>query len=73
MSDLILSTKNNHFEAFRMRKLESSGANDGEYDDSEKFREKMKLDEDNLRKKFTEQVRLEEARFRKWENNVHLY
>ena len=32
---------------------------------------KFKEEEEALRKRFTEQVKLEEARFRQWEQRVH--
>lgn len=35
------------------------------------IQEKMKKDEDSLRKRFAEQVRLEEMRFRQWEQKVY--
>jgi len=33
----------------------------------------MKEEEDALRKRFTEQVRTEESKFRKWEQEVRFY
>lgn len=72
MYDLIKSTEDDHFEEYRVQRLTASGRLD---DDPVSFAkkslaQKMKQDEESLRKKFTEQVKLEEARFRKWEQNV---
>ena len=72
MYDLIKSTEDDHFEEYRISRLTASGRSD---DDPAAFAKKnlsakMKQDEESLRKKFTEQVKLEEARFRKWEQNV---
>lgn len=75
MYDLITSTENNHYEVFRKNIFTGKGL--GEDDVVMKFADqpakktiKPKDDEESLRKRFTEQVRLEEARFRKWEQNV---
>ncbi|KAI9204223.1 Septin-domain-containing protein [Polychytrium aggregatum] len=72
MHDLISSTEETHFENFRSTKLTAEGRSDD--DPSARARKvmdtKMKEEEDALRKRFTEQVRLEEARFRQWEQRL---
>ncbi|KAJ3220301.1 hypothetical protein HK099_004402 [Clydaea vesicula] len=72
MSDLIESTEEIHYEKSRSLKLTQSGKTD---DDPQVTAKKnletlMKNEEESLRKKFTEQVRLEETRFRKWEQRL---
>ncbi|KAI8900683.1 Septin-domain-containing protein, partial [Globomyces pollinis-pini] len=72
MYDLIESTEQEHFEQFRVARLTSQGRNDNDpvRIAQKTGSQKMKDDEEALRKRFTEQVRLEEARFRKWEQNL---
>ena len=79
MYDLIESTES-HYENFRAQYLQKTGVSDkaipisatgGMGTSTDKMDlEKMKESEETLRKRFTEQVRAEEARFRKWENKV---
>ncbi|KAI9017371.1 Septin-domain-containing protein [Gaertneriomyces semiglobifer] len=72
MHDLITSTEELHYENFRMGKLTS----EGHTDDGPAIRAKrqievrMKDEEEALRKRFTEQVRMEENRFRQWEQRL---
>ncbi|KAI9105687.1 Septin-domain-containing protein [Phlyctochytrium arcticum] len=72
MHDLIVSTEEQHYENFRMDKLASEGRSDD--DPAIRARKalevKMKEEEDALRKRFTEQVRMEENRFRQWEQRL---
>ncbi|KAJ3274179.1 hypothetical protein HDV01_003462 [Terramyces sp. JEL0728] len=72
MYDLISSTEDNHYEEYRMQRLTASGLSDDDpvRNAQKNMSAKMKEDEESLRKRFTEQVRLEESRFRKWEQNV---
>nr|KAJ3423174.1 hypothetical protein HK105_001300 [Polyrhizophydium stewartii] len=72
MHDLITSTEEEHYETFRSTKLLSMGRSD---DDpvaraKKSLASKMKEDEEALRKRFTEQVRQEENRFRQWEQKL---
>lgn len=71
MHDLITATKETHYENFRSSKM-SSGDYTPPNDTSSKLnlQAKLKEDEDSLRKRFAEQVRLEETRFRHWEQKV---
>ena len=72
MHDLISTTEDSHYENFRVAKLTSEGRSDD--DPMVRARKalelKMKEEEEALRKRFTEQVRLEESRFRQWEQKV---
>ncbi|KAJ3318099.1 hypothetical protein HDV06_000825 [Boothiomyces sp. JEL0866] len=72
MYDLISHTEENHYEEYRMKRLTASGLSDDDpvRNAQKNMSAKMKEDEEALRKRFTEQVRLEEARFRKWEQNL---
>lgn len=72
MHDLISSTREIHYENHRSSRLIAQGRNDDDPDAMAKktLETKMKNEEEALRKRFTEQVRLEEARFRKWEQKV---
>ncbi|KAH6587518.1 hypothetical protein BASA50_002970 [Batrachochytrium salamandrivorans] len=72
MHDLITSTEAEHYESFRSTKLTTMGRSD---DDpvahaKKSLASKMKEDEEALRKRFTEQVRQEESRFRQWEQKL---
>ncbi|RKO92815.1 hypothetical protein BDK51DRAFT_28642 [Blyttiomyces helicus] len=72
MHDLISHTEENHYEEYRRLKLASQGRSD---DDPEirarkGLEAKMKEEEELLRKRFTEQVRMEENRFRQWEQRL---
>jgi cell division control protein 12 len=71
MYDLIHSTRE-HYEQYRMGHFQAMGKGDDSVIGNTQVLQKMKQDEEQLRKKFTEQVRLEETRFRKWEQNVFL-
>ena len=68
MLDLITSTEENHYEAYRLAQMETRKFGEPKVKklDNPKFRE----EEEMLRKRFTEQVKLEEARFRQWEQHV---
>jgi cell division control protein 12 len=74
MHDLISTTEDHHFENFRGERLRQEGRSDDDPEvRSRKVLEiKMKEEEEALRKRFTEQVRLEETRFRQWEQKVFL-
>jgi cell division control protein 12 len=67
--DLIQSTRE-HYETYRLAHFQAMGKSDDAVIGNTRTMQKMKQDEEQLRKKFTEQVRLEESRFRKWEQNV---
>jgi cell division control protein 12 len=68
MLDLITSTEENHYEAYRLAQMETRKFGEPKVRkiDNPKYRE----EEEMLRKRFTEQVKLEEARFRQWEQHV---
>lgn len=72
MNDLIIQTQDSHYENYRSAKLAAQGRSDD--DPVSKLKRdldaKMKDDEVALRKRFTEQVRSEENRFRDWEKRV---
>ncbi|KAJ3416406.1 hypothetical protein HDV05_001974 [Chytridiales sp. JEL 0842] len=72
MHDLISTTEEHHFENYRVARLTAEGRSDD--DPAVRARKtleaKMKEEEELLRKKFTEQVRLEENRFRQWEQRL---
>ena len=70
MLDLINSTEENHYEAYRLAQMETRKFGEPKVKkiDNPKFRE----EEEMLRKRFTEQVKLEEARFRQWEQHVRI-
>lgn len=85
MLDLILSTNELHYEAFRSMKLGSDEAEEPEElvnENGEPVKKaankkprrlhnpKFKEEEDALKKFFTEQVKAEEQRFRQWETNI---
>ncbi|KAI8799873.1 Septin-domain-containing protein [Cladochytrium replicatum] len=72
MNDLIGTTEDTHYENYRSSRLASEGRSD---DDPvvrarKALESRMKAEEDQLRKRFTDQVRSEEARFRKWEQQL---
>lgn len=72
MYDLITSTNCDHYERFRSKNFTIAGRTD---EDPTLLRKKalemqMKSDEDSLRKRFAEQVRTEESRFKVWEQKV---
>ncbi|ORY23201.1 putative cytokinesis-related protein [Naematelia encephala] len=68
MLDLITSTEENHYENYRHAQMETRKFGEPKVKklDNPKFRE----EEEMLRKRFTEQVKLEEARFRQWEQHL---
>ncbi|KAJ3201275.1 hypothetical protein HDU83_004942 [Entophlyctis luteolus] len=72
MHDLIQTTHDAHYESFRVKKLTSEGRSDDDPVISARrnFESKMKEEEEALRKRFTEQVRQEENRFRQWEQKL---
>uniref|UniRef100_A0A060TBS3 ARAD1D37158p n=1 Tax=Blastobotrys adeninivorans TaxID=409370 RepID=A0A060TBS3_BLAAD len=68
MLDLIETTEEIHYEAYRSQQMETRkmGEPRARRLDNPKFKE----EEDSLRRKFTEQVKAEEQRFRQWEANL---
>ncbi|GFZ43530.1 Septin [Saitozyma sp. JCM 24511] len=68
MLDLVQSTEENHYEAYRVSQMETRKFGEPKVKkvDNPKFREEEEL----LRKRFTDQVKLEEARFRQWEQHL---
>ncbi|KAK6905753.1 septin [Kwoniella mangroviensis CBS 8886] len=68
MLDLITSTEENHYEAYRLAQMETRKFGEPKVRklDNPKYRE----EEEMLRKRFTEQVKLEESRFRQWEQHL---
>jgi cell division control protein 12 len=68
MLDLITSTEENHYESYRLAQMETRKFGEPKVKkvDNPKFKE----EEEMLRKRFTEQVKLEESRFRQWEQHV---
>ncbi|KAJ3343718.1 hypothetical protein HDU93_006630 [Gonapodya sp. JEL0774] len=72
MDDLVHQTEDMHYETFRSAKMASEGKND---DDPvtrarKQLEVKMKEDEENMRRRFTELVRQEENRFKSWEQKL---
>jgi hypothetical protein len=68
MLDLISTTEDSHYENYRLEQMETRKFGEARVKkpDNPKFKE----EEEALRKKFTEQVKAEEARFRQWEQHV---
>ncbi|KAJ3577012.1 hypothetical protein NP233_g16 [Leucocoprinus birnbaumii] len=68
MLDLVSTTEETHYENYRQQQMETRkfGEPKVKKTDNPKFKE----EEEGLRKKFTEQVKAEEARFRKWEQHL---
>ncbi|KAK1926786.1 putative cytokinesis-related protein [Papiliotrema laurentii] len=68
MLDLVTSTEENHYEAYRLAQMETRKFGEPKVRklDNPKYRE----EEEALRKRFTEQVKLEESRFRQWEQHL---
>lgn len=68
MLDLITTTEETHYEAYRQTQMETRKFGEPKVKklDNPKFKEEEEL----LRKRFTEQVKLEEGRFRQWEQHV---
>lgn len=72
MHDLIRTTQDTHYENYRSNFLISIGQSDDDPASRSKklLAKKLKEDEEALRKRFTDQVRQEEKRFRQWEQRV---
>lgn len=68
MLDLISTTEELHYEHYRQQQMETRKF--GEAKPRNRDNPKFKEEEESLRKKFTEQVKAEEARFRQWEQHV---
>jgi cell division control protein 12 len=70
MLDLISTTEEVHYENYRQQQMETRkfGERKVKKFNNPKFQE----EEEQLRKRFTEQVKAEEARFRQWEQHVRL-
>lgn len=68
MLDLIRSTEETHYESYRLQQMETRKFGEPKVKklDNPKFKE----EEEALRKRFTEQVKLEESRFRQWEQHL---
>jgi septin family protein len=68
MLDLVTTTEENHYESYRLAQMETRKFGEPKVKklDNPKYREEEEL----LRKRFTEQVKMEEARFRQWEQHV---
>ncbi|CAR24467.1 septin CDC12 [Lachancea thermotolerans CBS 6340] len=74
--DLVLSTEELHYEAYRRLRLEGSGASEDPSLPTRAPARKLshnpqfKEEENALKKYFTDQVKAEEQRFRQWEQNI---
>lgn len=68
MLDLITTTEQSHYEAYRSSQMETRKF--GEAKARKLENPKFKIEEEELRKRFTEQVKAEEARFRVWEQRL---
>ena len=68
MLDLIHTTEENHYEAYRAQQMETRKF--GEARPRKLDNPKFKEEEEALRKRFTEQVKVEEQRFRTWEQKL---
>lgn len=68
MLDLISTTEELHYENYRQGQMEVRKP--GEQKPRKFENPKFKEEEEALRKRFTEQVKAEEARFRQWEQHV---
>ncbi|KAF8321339.1 Septin [Clavulina sp. PMI_390] len=68
MLDLISTTEETHYENYRQQQMETRKFGEPKVKklDNPKFKE----EEEQLRKRFTEQVKSEEARFRQWEQHL---
>lgn len=68
MLDLITTTEELHYENYRQSQMETRKFGEGKVKkfDNPRFKE----EEDALRRKFTDQVKLEEGRFRQWEQHL---
>ncbi|MCJ1312548.1 hypothetical protein MMC25_006222 [Agyrium rufum] len=68
MLDLIHTTEEQHYEAYRAQQMETRKI--GEARPRKLDNPKFKEEEESLRKRFTEQVKVEENRFRQWEQKL---
>ncbi|KAL6722149.1 Septin spn4 [Lecanora helva] len=68
MLDLIHTTEEAHYEAYRAQQMETRKF--GEARPRKLDNPKFKEEEESLRKRFTEQVKVEENRFRTWEQKL---
>ncbi|CAG8487925.1 9676_t:CDS:2 [Paraglomus occultum] len=68
MLDLIATTEETHYETYRQAQMETRKF--GEPKQKKLDNPKFKEEEESLRKRFTEQVKLEENRFRQWEQHL---
>ncbi|KAF9505959.1 hypothetical protein BS47DRAFT_1374199 [Hydnum rufescens UP504] len=68
MLDLISTTEETHYENYRQQQMETRKF--GEPKVKKVENPKFKEEEEALRKRFTEQVKAEEARFRQWEQHL---
>ncbi|EJD38156.1 septin [Auricularia subglabra TFB-10046 SS5] len=68
MLDLISTTEESHYENYRLAQMETRKFGEPKVKklDNPKFKE----EEEALRRRFTEQVKAEEARFRQWEQHL---
>jgi len=68
MLDLITTTEETHYENYRQTQMETRKFGEPKVKmlDNPRFKE----EEEQLRRKFTEQVKLEEGRFRQWEQHL---
>ncbi|KAG7531390.1 hypothetical protein FFLO_04387 [Filobasidium floriforme] len=68
MLDLVTTTEETHYELYRQAQMETRKFGEPKVKklDNPKFKEEEEL----LRKRFTEQVKMEEARFRQWEQHL---
>lgn len=71
MLDLISTTEESHYEAYRQQQMETRKY--GERKVKKFHNPKFQEEEEQLRRRFTEQVKSEEARFRQWELHVSLH
>jgi cell division control protein 12 len=71
MLDLINTTEESHYENYRQQQMETRKFGEPKVKklDNPKFKE----EEEGLRKRFTEQVKAEESRFRQWEQHVRWF
>ncbi|KAI7866237.1 Septin-domain-containing protein [Spinellus fusiger] len=68
MLDLITTTEDTHYENYRQAQMETRNFGDSRTQPNENA--KFKEEEESLRKRFTDQVKGEEARFRAWEQQL---
>jgi len=68
MLDLISTSEDSHYENYRQQQMETRKFGEPKVKklDNPKFKE----EEEQLRKRFTEQVKSEESRFRQWEQHL---